>query len=766
MHPAFENGGGTKVGEQELAIPKARQLAALLARGLPFVKLLHFERQQSSGVEAAVIQVEVELGQKSVHPIQRFEPLAFLFDPKDELGQTVLALREGFPITPHQRISPRSEPRTLCLHEEPYAEQKLRWSPFALIERARDWLRLTARGELHQDDQPLEPLLATAEVTAILPHDFYESLASKDLIPMAAARFEDLKNLFAVVVPQPQWQKMPNAEFILSPFLSPPVEHGIITHQPTNLLQLHQFCQSVSLDLLKELRDRIRTWKIGANSRQFSNSKLILCVIFPKLRRAEGQPESRETWLFITRATLQELATCLGVLDSKTINGFAGVIIGNPEVRTEGADKVEILPMRPTFILDRQSASMLNGTAPTRTKIAAIGLGALGSQIFDNLLRSGFGTWTLIDKDFLLPHNCARHALEGSAVPLAKAEAMRARAIGMVADVPVQAILADILNPADKAEQVHTSIDAADVILDMSASVAVSKHLALDLKAQARRASAFLNPSGDTLVLLIEDQARTTPLDWLETQYYAALTANETFTDHFKSPGRFRYSRSCGDISGRISQDLISLHAATASRALRAGFASPAPMLLLCRAQPDFSTKSHAPTVNQPLVESVAGWTILTNRSVIVEAHRLRHAKLPSETGGALLGSVDVAHQRIYVTGLLPSPRDSKEWPNLYIRGAAGLRNRVQEISNATADNVGYIGEWHSHPPRSSPNASPTDRVALSKLADEMSLASLPALMLIIADSNRHQYHIFAGRRANGDSRKRQRKTSGALSCL
>src|SRR6266699_5191561 len=101
MHPALENGGGTKVGEQELAIPKARQLAALLARGLPFVKLLHFERQQSSGVEAAVIQVEVELGQKSVHPIQRFEPLAFLFDPKDELGQTVLALREGFPITPH-----------------------------------------------------------------------------------------------------------------------------------------------------------------------------------------------------------------------------------------------------------------------------------------------------------------------------------------------------------------------------------------------------------------------------------------------------------------------------------------------------------------------------------------------------------------------------------------------------------------------------------------------------------------------------------------
>jgi len=76
-------------------------------------------------------------------------------------------------------------------------------------------------------------------------------------------------------------------------------------------------------------------------------------------------------------------------------------------------------------------------------------------------------------------------------------------------------------------------------------------------------------------------------------------------------------------------------------------------------------------------------------------------------------------------------------------RGAAGLRNRVQAISNATHNNIDYIGEWHSHPPRCTAQASLTDQVALSKLAEEMRIAGLPAVMLIVAGVLRHQFHIL-----------------------
>ena len=42
-----------------------------------------------------------------------------------------------------------------------------------------------------------------------------------------------------------------------------------------------------------------------------------------------------------------------------------------------------------------------------------MGAGALGSQVIITLARSGFGNWTIVDEDDLLPHNLARHALNG-----------------------------------------------------------------------------------------------------------------------------------------------------------------------------------------------------------------------------------------------------------------------------------------------------------------------------------------------------------------
>lgn len=738
MLPVFQPGEFTEVAPDQLAIAKARQLASVAAGNLPFVWLLRTERHMS-GAEAVILQVEVELGQKSVYPVQRFEPLAFVFDPTDQVQQQTWALREGFPVTPHQNLSATPEPRSLCLFEEPYAELKIRWSAFGLIQRARDWLRLAARGELHQEDQSLEPLLAPTNNTAILPHDFFASLTDKDLVPTSLAPTGD--EHFIVVLPHAKWPDKQAPSLVLSPFVTAPIKHGIITHQPSNLFQLHQFCLTASLDLLKELGERIRRWKAGGSPQNLATSKLIICIFFPKLRHATGHAESRDIWLFATRTGLQEVGTALGILEMKS--GHAGLVLGNTQVQTAAVEKIEILPMRPTFVLDASAAATINGTPPDKTKILAIGLGAVGSHVFDNLLKSGFGSWTLIDKDHLLPHNCARHVLDSLAVTLPKAEAMRIRASNIIPDLRVTAIVANVLSPGDETERLNQAYNEAEVILDMSASTAVAKHLALNVPARARRASIFLNPAGDTLVALLEDQARTAPLDWLEMVYYYGLTSDLVFADHFKSPGGFRYSRSCGDISSRISQDVVALHSATASRTLRTRLHSSGPAVLLSRVQADFSTKLYAFPVRQPATQTVGGWTILTDPVVFEEAARLRESKLPNETGGVLLGSMDTQHRRIYVVALLPSPPDSREWPTLYIRGAAGLRNHVQAISKATYNNIDYIGEWHSHAVRSSADMSTTDRTALSKLAQEMRVAGLPALMLIIvAGARRHQFHL------------------------
>ena len=66
-------------------------------------------------------------------------------------------------------------------------------------------------------------------------------------------------------------------------------------------------------------------------------------------------------------------------------------------------------------------AAAANGSEPDCCKVVVVGAGTLGSQIITTLARSGFGTWTIVDEDDLLPHNLARHALNGFYVGHSKA---------------------------------------------------------------------------------------------------------------------------------------------------------------------------------------------------------------------------------------------------------------------------------------------------------------------------------------------------------
>ena len=62
-----------------------------------------------------------------------------------------------------------------------------------------------------------------------------------------------------------------------------------------------------------------------------------------------------------------------------------------------------------------------------------------------------------------------------------------------------------------------------------------------------------------------------------------------------------------------------------------------------------------------------------------------RRHRLPNETGGVLLGEVDNVRRVVYVAAVLPSPADSIEWPTAYVRGAKGLRERINEVQRSLA---------------------------------------------------------------------------------
>jgi len=120
----------------------------------------------------------------------------------------------------------------------------------------------------------------------------------------------------------------------------------------------------------------------------------------------------------------------------------------------------------------------------------------------------------------------------------------------------------------------------------------------------------------------------------------------------------------------------------------------------------------------------------------------MRKERLPNETGGVLVGHFDRQHRIIYVVDALGSPKDSTEWPALYIRGVRGLRAELERIGKVTLSNLEYVGEWHSHPARCAPSPSSTDQRALATLAAQMTGTGSPAVMLIVAERNRQGFFL------------------------
>src|SRR2546421_211056 len=67
-------------------------------------------------------------------------------------------------------------PKSLCVYEDAFAETGFKWSPVRFIEDVRTWLARTARGDLHQPGQPLEPLMEAGTPELIIPNGLLKDL--------------------------------------------------------------------------------------------------------------------------------------------------------------------------------------------------------------------------------------------------------------------------------------------------------------------------------------------------------------------------------------------------------------------------------------------------------------------------------------------------------------------------------------------------------------------------------------------------------------
>jgi hypothetical protein len=115
----------------------------------------------------------------------------------------------------------------------------------------------------------------------------------------------------------------------------------------------------------------------------------------------------------------------------------------------------------------------------------------------------------------------------------------------------------------------------------------------------------------------------------------------------------------------------------------------------------------------------------------------LAHA-MPHETGGVLLGRADYKTKTIHVVEVLLAPLDSQANSVCFSRGTRGLPEKVAAMTSATGSQLGYIGEWHTHP-KGPDGMSQTDHETAQRFKKEfITLTSpLPVFLFIVTpDAN------------------------------
>jgi hypothetical protein len=684
-----------------------------------------------------VVDTEVERPQAPAHDVRRTERLAIAFQASDKTYPEVLALREDFPHVPHLNHTRHEIPRSLCLYDRPWPEIALRWTPSTFIERIRYWLGATARGELHQDDQPLEPLLLNSGFRIILPADINTDLGGDAAVQLDVfrANASDRCRTFIAVRPQQQRSSRTRPNYVATTLVAAPQAHGIIRRSPSNFAELHDFLASGGIDLIQSLRERLIDW----NQPGLLDTGLIVVVALPLSRSSDAAVERFDFWAFFSPGSIREVGVGIGLWTEH--EGAVGRLV--PPDDSKGGADLPVHVMLPYLGFSRTAAASANNVDSDLSKILAVGVGALGSQVVMTLARTGFGEWTLVDEDDVLPHNLARHALPGSYVGQPKADAM-AHALNALYLGAATAIDADILAPGEAEESLNEALNSAELILDFSASVPVARLLAIDTISPARRMSVFLNPQGTDVVLLVEDRDRTIPLDVLEVQYYhAAATMPELLGHLDANPGRLRYGRSCSDVSTSMPTHIVAMSAALVSRAIRIAHQSSEPTINVWRCDPQTLGVTPIHITPSPCPKQTIGdWTLVLDQNLLRNLADIRVAKLSNETGGVLIGHYDLQRRIIYVVDTIPSPPDSEEWPTLYIRGSEGLLPLVNEFSNRTAGQLEYVGEWHSHPDGCSTLPSSDDVKVFAWLTEHLASAGLPALMAIVGEQQLSNWYL------------------------
>jgi hypothetical protein len=738
--PEFDRVFGDAIEPNRLSNEMAAGFARLLRSGdYEFARLVQAFRA-SNGTETVKFEVDVERPQRPAAPIACRETIAAIF--RDDLRPVVYALRQDFPTEAlHLNLGAPGEPPCLCLDERPWTEAKPRWTPFTLVERVRWWLAATARGDLHGEAQPAEPVFFAA-CSLIVPADLFNgNWAEGRSLNIHAAYSEADPHTIVMRDGSPGDTSSAN-RFVPLFIKARPQIMQRLRCAPRNVKELHTVLKEWGVDLIETLRSDLR--QIQANNPgQLVARPLIL--LFMPLLNVDGSPTGQvdlKAFSTLAEFTLAKLGVELGIFHPASgITGGGGVVTRIPPDLSMEADEVPTVILSVHANFGRDVAAAASGLQPDNRSAVLIGAGAIGSHVVEIMRRDGFGEWTLIDNDSFLPHNVQRHrgveALVGAPKARVTADLVN-RVVGSANET--KSIISDILRGNAECKDALTR---AKLVVDASASIPVARYLSDQSEFPAPRASVFFNPAGVDVVLIGEDSARTVKLDALEAQYYRAVLDVPELLNHMSIEGsRYQFAGACRAVSTRMPEHRVSMLSGAIAGELRRHLSAATPSIVIWSGSGGDGLRRAEIRALPIRLHDFAGWEVVIDEGILANARELRRESLPSETGGILLGTIDIPRRQICVVKLVPAPADSLGDSAGFERGVRNLSTIVADAKKRTAGQVEYVGEWHSHPAGVEPSASGTDVRQLIWLGAERNVEGLPTLMMIVGDGDEYSVNM------------------------
>jgi integrative and conjugative element protein (TIGR02256 family) len=737
LHPWLENWGDA-CDPGGLQISLASHLVRLVSTHGAGAAEIRGARRCGSA-EALVIEVQTARPQRPAYPLNRSEPVAILL-PSEGAAPIVLALRNDFPDTPHQNWVPEGIPACLCVDDRPWVEAKPTYTAGQLLYRILNWFKLAGMGELHEAGRSPDPFFTGVSFEIILPTSAFaqEAAEKADLVGFIQAGKRHPVIIAETYSPARHGTAAAGG-IVLTNYTMPPQNMRRLRHVPTTLGELATELSTHGIDLVADLGGKIDGWA-GIQRRDVFRlaSRLAIALKVPVVDAASGAIPRTDNLAFVTDQSLGTVGVALGRLlenrsDVGSQEGFVRQIVpAAPDPLLLASIVLRTAVAHVEF--NAEIAATMSGlAAPDGRKAVMIGAGSIGSNLSEVLVREGRFKWTVVDHDYLLPHNLARHTLTVQSSGAFKADHVAERLKTLRSGISCKGIVADFLDEHDP--ELSEALGAADVIIDTSASVPVARAIA-DLSVDARRASAFFNPAGTAAVLLVEDCARRIDLRALEAAYYAEVLANPKLADHLsQSANVIPYAGACRSVTNRIPAARAVTLSGLAAIGLSKAVDRDEALVQIWSLAENGSVEAFIRHVPPPRLHASL-WQVFVDPEVERRFKSMREARLPNETGGVLMGVVDVAAKRIDIVDAWDQPPDSWGSPALFERGTGGLEQRVFDAMKRTLDQVRYVGKWHSHPRNHPTSPSNIDVAQIVWLTDSLASDGCPALMIIVGDDD------------------------------